>query len=166
MVSPGPAAKLLRATICFSIAHACPRDVYVKTSNDITCSCFAGNIRDFKIQRLEGNENVRKNNRCGHTSNFTDGQMVLAHGEAIFFVCDGFHQGEIASGKFPWIRENEQKNYPWQIIKTQSGSTNHENSARFSALLWMFFGFLREIYWNTRKFSLNQCLRILFLWSP
>ena len=60
MVSPGPAAKLLRATVCFSIAHACPRDVYVKTSNDITCSCFAGNIRDFKIQRLEGNENVRK----------------------------------------------------------------------------------------------------------
>ena len=60
--------------------------------------------------------------------------MVLAHGEAIFFVCDRFHQGEIASAKFPWIRKNEQKNYPWQIIKTQSGSTNHENSAGFSAL--------------------------------
>ena len=165
MVSPGPAAKLLRATVCFSITHACPRDVYVKTSNDITCSCFAGNIRDFKIQRLEGNENVRKNNRCGHTSNFTDGQMVLAHGEAIFLrVTDftmvklpraSFHslradpfistlyaiRGPAApQAKFPWIRKNEQKNYPWQIIKTQSGSTNHENSAGFSALLWMFFG--------------------------
>ena len=28
--------KPLRATVCFSIEHACPRDAYVKTSNDIT----------------------------------------------------------------------------------------------------------------------------------
>ena len=50
------------------------------------------------------------------------------------FMCDQFPQGEIALGKFPWIRQKEQKNYPWQIPKkvlwvniTQSGSTKHEN---------------------------------------
>ena len=35
-------------------------DAYVKTSNAITSSCFAGNIRDFKIQRRDGNENVKR----------------------------------------------------------------------------------------------------------
>ena len=28
--------KLLQATVCFSIEHACPCDAFVKTSNDIT----------------------------------------------------------------------------------------------------------------------------------
>ena len=37
-----------------------PRVAYVKTSNDSTSSCFAGNIRNFKIQRPDGNENVKK----------------------------------------------------------------------------------------------------------
>ena len=36
--------KPLRATVCFSVEHACPRDTYVKTSNGNTSSCFAGNI--------------------------------------------------------------------------------------------------------------------------
>ena len=111
MVSPGPAAKLPRATVCFSIAHACPRDVYVKTSNDITCSCFAGNIRDFKIQRLEGNANVRKTIGAVTLAILPMGKWCWPMGKQ-FFACDRFHQGEIASGKFPWIRENEQKNYP------------------------------------------------------
>ena len=52
--------KPLRATICLSIEHAYPRDAYVKTSNDITSSCFAGNIRYLNIQRQDGNENVSK----------------------------------------------------------------------------------------------------------
>ena len=52
--------KPLRATVCLSIEHAYPRDAYVKTSNDITSSCFAGNIRDLNIQRQDGNENVSK----------------------------------------------------------------------------------------------------------
>ena len=34
----------LRATICFSIKQACPHDAYIKTSNDITFSCFTRNI--------------------------------------------------------------------------------------------------------------------------
>ena len=52
--------KPLRATVYFSIEHARPRDAYVKTSNAITSSCFAGNIRDLNIQRQDGNENVNK----------------------------------------------------------------------------------------------------------
>ena len=36
--------KPLRATVSFSIEHACPRDSCVKTSNGNTSSCFAGNI--------------------------------------------------------------------------------------------------------------------------
>ena len=50
----------MRATVCFSIEHARPRVAYVKKSNDITISCFARNIRDFKIQRRDGNENAKK----------------------------------------------------------------------------------------------------------
>ena len=53
--------KPMRATVCFSIEHAQSRDAYVKTSNAITSSCFAGNVRDFKIQRSDGNENVKRN---------------------------------------------------------------------------------------------------------
>ena len=52
--------KPLRATVCFSIEHARPRDAYVKKSNGITSSCFAGNIGDLNIQRQDGNENVPK----------------------------------------------------------------------------------------------------------
>ena len=52
--------KPMRATVCFSIEHGNSRDAYVKTSNAITSSCFAGNIRDFKIQRRDGNENVKR----------------------------------------------------------------------------------------------------------
>ena len=36
--------KPLPATVCFSIKQACPRDAYIKTSNDITSSCFARNV--------------------------------------------------------------------------------------------------------------------------
>ena len=131
MVSPGPAAKLLRATVCFSIAHACPRDVYVKTSNDITCSCFAGNIRDFKIQRLEGNENVRKTIGAVTLAILPMGKWCWPMGKQFFCVVKlpraSFHslradpfistlyaiRGPAApQAKFPWIRKNEQKNYP------------------------------------------------------
>ena len=57
--------KPLRATICFSIKHVRPCVAYVKTSNEITLSCFARNIRDFQIQWRNGNKNVKKkqNNR-------------------------------------------------------------------------------------------------------
>ena len=56
-VSPGKTQrytkgeKSLRATVCLCIGHARPRDVYIKTSNDITFSCFAGNFRDFRVVR-------------------------------------------------------------------------------------------------------------------
>ena len=43
--------KPLRVTDCSSIEHACPRVAYVKTSNDITSSFLAGNIRDFRIHQ-------------------------------------------------------------------------------------------------------------------
>ena len=36
--------KPQQATVCFSIKQACPRHAYIKTSNDITFSCFARNI--------------------------------------------------------------------------------------------------------------------------
>ena len=65
MVSPGQTLRYEKnhsehATVYFSIEHARPRDAYVKTSNAITSSCFAGNIRDLNIQRQDGNENVNK----------------------------------------------------------------------------------------------------------
>ena len=53
--------KPLRATSCFSIEHVRPRDAYVKTLNDIPSSYFAGNIKDFRIQRLDGIEIVNNN---------------------------------------------------------------------------------------------------------
>ena len=31
----------------------------------------------------------------------------------------GFSQEEIASGKFPWIRQKEQKNYPLSVLKVK-----------------------------------------------
>ena len=52
--------KPMRATVSFSIEHAHSRDANVKTSKAITSSCFGGNIRDFKIQRRDGNENVKR----------------------------------------------------------------------------------------------------------
>lgn len=57
-VSPGrtqrytKGEKPLRATVCFCIGHAHPRDVYIKTSKDITFSCFAENFRDFRFDRV------------------------------------------------------------------------------------------------------------------
>ena len=41
---------------------------------------------------------------CGPPGDFTHGQMSVAE-------ADRFPQGEIASGKFLWIRQKEQKNY-------------------------------------------------------
>ena len=37
--------------------------------------------------------------------------ISVAHGKQLF-VCGSFPQGKIASGKFPWIRQKEQKNHP------------------------------------------------------
>ena len=57
--------KPLWATICFSIKHVRPCVTYVKSSNEITPSRFARNIRDFQIQKRNGNKNIKKkqNNR-------------------------------------------------------------------------------------------------------
>ena len=71
--------KPLRATVCLSIEHAYPRDAYVKTSNGITSSCFAGNIRDLNIQRQDGNENVRKKNRFNKQNNFARASRLFVH---------------------------------------------------------------------------------------
>ena len=100
MVSPGPAAKLLRATVCFSITHACPRDVYVKTSNDISCSCFAGNIRDFKIQRLEGNENVRKTIGAVTLAILPMGKWCWPMGKQFFLCVTDFTKVKLPRGSF------------------------------------------------------------------
>ena len=63
----------------------------------------------------DGNEHVKRAiglNRCGHTSNFTHGRIAVVFGEGKqLFVCGRFPKGEIAPGKFPWIRKKEQKNY-------------------------------------------------------
>ena len=42
------------------IEHACPCVAYVKTSNDITSSCVAGNIREFTIHQRDGDKNAKK----------------------------------------------------------------------------------------------------------
>ena len=47
---------------------------------------------------------------CGDTSRFTNGYFFCPAGNN--FLCGRFPQGEIASRKFPWIRQKEQKNYP------------------------------------------------------
>ena len=39
------------------------------------------------------------------------GKWLLPSGKQRL-LCDRFSQGEIASGKFPWIHQSEQKNYP------------------------------------------------------
>lgn len=42
--------------------------------------------------------------------------------EKQLFVCDRFSQGEIASVKFPWILQKEQKNYaPVNVIPSLPG---------------------------------------------
>ena len=43
-----------------SIKHARPRDTFVKMSNGITSSCFAGKIRDLNIQQQDGNNNINE----------------------------------------------------------------------------------------------------------
>ena len=52
--------------------------------------------------------------RCDDTNRFTNGHFCCPWGKQLF-MCGRFPQGEIASGKFPWIRQKEQKNYPWQF---------------------------------------------------
>ena len=54
-----------------------------------------------------------------------------------FFMCNRSAQRKISCGKFPWIRQKEQKNCPWQfqmlvlwLTKPQSGSTNHKIAER------------------------------------
>ena len=47
--------------------------------------------------------------------------LPTAATEKQLFVCDRFPQGKFASGKFPWTRQKEPKNYPKvKVIKTQS----------------------------------------------
>ena len=50
-----PLRAIPRAAGCFSIEDECLRDAYVKTSNGITFSCFAG-----KNPQQDGNENVKE----------------------------------------------------------------------------------------------------------
>ena len=40
------------------------------------------------------------------------GKWLLPTGKQLL-VCDRFSLGEVTSGKFPWIYQSEQKNYPW-----------------------------------------------------
>ena len=50
--------------------------------------------------------------RCGHITDFTHWQIAVAHGEGTVFVT---YFPKFALGKFPWIRQKEQKNFPWQL---------------------------------------------------
>ena len=87
VVSPAGRFPPLRATFCFSIEHARPRDAYVKTSNDITSSCFAGNAWDFKIQRSDANENVKKKtNKQTKSNRFNKQKNTFTHASHIFFT--------------------------------------------------------------------------------
>ena len=53
--------KPLRATVCFSIEHACPRDTCVKWQHLLLFRRkHFGNIRNLNIQRQDDNENVNK----------------------------------------------------------------------------------------------------------
>ena len=71
--------KTLRATLRFSIKDARPRDAYVKTSNGVTSSHFAGKIWDLHIQRQDRIDNVsktiglsdRQNNNFARASRFS-----------------------------------------------------------------------------------------------
>ena len=68
-----------------------PRVAYLKTSNDSTSSCFAGNIRNFKIQRPDGNENVKKTKKQKRAKlkGFNKQNNNFARGSHIFctFLC-------------------------------------------------------------------------------
>ena len=55
----------LRATVPFPINYEHAHDTYVKTSNDITFSCFARNEKVKKTNRFN-----KKNNNFAHTSHF------------------------------------------------------------------------------------------------
>ena len=70
--------KPLRVTDCSSIEHACLRVAYVKTSNDITSSFLAGNIRDFRIHQRDGDKNAKKENTFNKQNN------NLAHASHLF----------------------------------------------------------------------------------
>ena len=70
--------KPLRVTDCSSIEHACPCVAYVKTSNDITSSFLAGNIRDFRIHQRDGDKNAKKENTFNKQNN------NLAHASHLF----------------------------------------------------------------------------------
>ena len=43
--------------------------------------------------------------------------MAVAHGKAAFWVTDFPKVKFSVAGKFPWIHQPEQKNYPWQFPK-------------------------------------------------
>ena len=45
-------------------------------------------------------------------NNLTHWQIAIAHGEAAFCVTDFPKVKFSASGKFPWIHQSDQKNYP------------------------------------------------------
>ena len=140
---------------------------------------------------------------CAHNSHFTHGQIAVAHGEATISLWP------ISSGKFPWIRQKEQKNYPWQLpwyvllgnknpevaqpITRNWNVPNSRNHVlftcwvrlgdksyaktdlkvrKFSTILstvvdvFQVFALNKfKTLWNTHKFSLNKCSRILFLWG-
>ena len=69
-----------------SIEHARPRDTFVKMSNSITSSCFAGNIRDLNIQQQDGNENISEmfNRFDKQNNNFALASRFFGHFFAVF----------------------------------------------------------------------------------
>ena len=69
-----------------SIEHARPRDTFVKMSNSITSSCFAGNIRDLNIQQQDGNENINEmfNRFDKQNNNFALASRFFGHFFAVF----------------------------------------------------------------------------------
>ena len=77
-----------------------------------------------------------------------------------FLTCNRSAQREIASGKFPWIRQREQRNCPWQLVNKTPEQLNQSQDCRtqettccdelcklndmagFRAMMWVLFTFL------------------------
>ena len=64
--------------------------------------------------------------RSGHTSDFTHVKVAVAHGEANFCVWPISQAGESCKKEQNNIIHDSSRRKLYGLIKTQSGSTNHE----------------------------------------
>ena len=91
---------------------------------------------DWKERRLFSNISSKRTHRlirCGHTSDFTHGQLAVAHGQATFLCVTDFSKVKLTRGSFQgYIKKNKRITHDssrgkfYGSIKIQSGSTNYE----------------------------------------